>query len=95
MAGRKFLIRYPRHSALKRDISSLQLFICVLYFSRMRKKILENVDPVCGMEVDPKRAKHAAERNGDTFSFCSESCRLKFEAEPERYVEAGSGNGDE
>lgn len=52
----------------------------------MRKKILEYTDPVCGMEVNPGQAKHTAEWNGEKFSFCSESCRLKFEAEPERYT---------
>ncbi len=56
----------------------------------MHKKILEHTDPVCGMEVDPQHAKHTAEWNGDTFLFCSEGCRFKFEAEPERYA-----NGEE
>ena len=42
-------------------------------------------DPVCGMTVDdksPNRSTHA----GQTYLFCSESCKTKFDAEPERYA---------
>jgi len=34
-------------------------------------------DPICGMSVDKATALHA-ERDGDTFYFCSEHCRKKF-----------------
>ena len=34
-------------------------------------------DPVCGMMVDEASALHA-EREGQTFYFCSEHCRQKF-----------------
>jgi len=37
-------------------------------------------DPICGMTVDEKTALHA-ERDGETFHFCSESCRRKFLAQ--------------
>ncbi|MGX5802212.1 heavy metal translocating P-type ATPase [Bradyrhizobium sp. Arg314] len=40
-------------------------------------------DPVCGMTVDP-----AAEHGGRTFHFCSERCRTKFQAEPDKYLTA-------
>ncbi len=33
-------------------------------------------DPVCGMSVDPSAALHA-ERDGETFHFCGESCRAQ------------------
>jgi Cu+-exporting ATPase len=46
-------------------------------------------DPVCGMEVDPHTAKHRAEHVGRTFYFCSEGCRTKFVASPERYLSPG------
>ncbi len=42
-------------------------------------------DPVCGMRVDPARSQFRVELEGETFYFCSASCRTKFEAEPERY----------
>ena len=38
-------------------------------------------DPVCGMTVDPATALHA-ERDGETFNFCSEHCREKFLSTP-------------
>ena len=34
-------------------------------------------DPVCGMTVDAATAIHA-EREGETFYFCSDQCRQKF-----------------
>src|SRR5215469_5732162 len=45
-------------------------------------------DPVCGMIVDPARAKHRAEHAGHSYIFCSARCRGKFNAEPARYVVA-------
>ena len=45
-------------------------------------------DPVCGMTVDPRTAKHRADHSGETYYFCSAGCRTKFEADPERYVPA-------
>jgi len=43
-------------------------------------------DPVCGMPVDPARAKHRHEYQGKTFHFCSAGCREKFAADPGRYL---------
>src|SRR5436305_5276838 len=43
-------------------------------------------DPVCGMTVDPARAKHRAEHAGHRYFFCSAKCRHKFAEEPARYV---------
>lgn len=45
-------------------------------------------DPVCGMAVDPAAGKPAAEHGGRTFHFCSERCRTKFQAEPDKYLTA-------
>jgi Cu+-exporting ATPase len=44
------------------------------------------VDPVCGMKVDPARAKYHAEHAGRTFYFCCAGCWSKFTADPDRYV---------
>ena len=43
-------------------------------------------DPVCGMTVDPAKAKHHAEHAGHSYVFCSARCREKFSADPARYV---------
>jgi Cu+-exporting ATPase len=40
------------------------------------------IDPICGMTVDETKAR-SAERDGQTFYFCSEHCRKKFLAADE------------
>lgn len=45
-------------------------------------------DPVCGMTVDPAAGKPTAEHGGHLYHFCSEGCRSKFVAEPEKYLTA-------
>src|SRR6266542_6148576 len=43
-------------------------------------------DPVCGMDVDPERPPGGVVRRGRTaYHFCSDACRARFEAEPERF----------
>jgi len=39
------------------------------------------IDPICGMTVNETSAMHA-ERNGQTFYFCSDRCRQKFLSTP-------------
>ena len=43
-------------------------------------------DPVCGMEVDEKKAAGKSEYNGQTYYFCSPGCKKSFDKEPEKYV---------
>ena len=43
-------------------------------------------DPVCGMTVDPAKAKHRAEHAGHSYFFCSARCRERFTTEPARYL---------
>ena len=43
------------------------------------------VDPVCGMDVD-KAGKPSYTHHLTLFHFCSEGCREKFAADPERYT---------
>ncbi len=43
-------------------------------------------DPVCGMTVDPYGQGPRAEHEGQTYHFCSDGCRSKFAADPERYL---------
>ncbi len=40
-------------------------------------------DPICGMSVDPARAKHRFEFEGQTFFFCAPGCLAKFRAAKE------------
>lgn len=43
-------------------------------------------DPVCGMEVSRMTAIEEYVHKGKTYYFCAETCRKKFEAEPEKYI---------
>ena len=44
------------------------------------------VDPVCGMEVDPKAAAGQSEYQGQTYYFCSMGCKRSFDKDPEKYL---------
>ena len=43
-------------------------------------------DPVCGMSVDPDRAKARLEHDGKSYFFCCESCATKFRAAPANFL---------
>jgi Cu+-exporting ATPase len=45
------------------------------------------LDPVCGMKVDPSKATASIEHHGATFYFCSQGCSAKFRASPEKYAQ--------
>ena len=49
---------------------------------------MANVDPVCGMTVDPASAKAKVEHAGTTYYFCCTGCAQKFQASPEQYLRA-------
>jgi uncharacterized protein len=46
------------------------------------------IDPVCGMQVETANAPAGANRDGRAYYFCSDRCRERFEAEPDRYAES-------
>ena len=45
------------------------------------------LDPVCGMRVDPHTAQHRHSFQSRTYYFCSAGCRTKFAADPMKYLE--------
>jgi xanthine dehydrogenase accessory factor len=45
-------------------------------------------DPVCGMSVDPGKARHKSEYEGASFYFCCAGCKQTFDREPKRYLAA-------
>ena len=48
------------------------------------------VDPVCGMRVDPERARGGSFRRHDTtYYFCSPGCRQKFAGDPDGWLKSG------
>jgi len=43
------------------------------------------IDPICGMTVDPATALSSTV-NGETFYFCSPSCKARFDADPAKWT---------
>lgn len=43
-------------------------------------------DPVCGMQVDEKKAAATSSYQGKMYYFCSVSCEEKFAKSPEKYT---------
>lgn len=44
------------------------------------------MDPVCGMQVDEQNAAGQSDYNDQTYYFCSQGCKTKFEQNPEQFV---------
>jgi YHS domain-containing protein len=44
------------------------------------------IDPVRKMTVDEATAKIKSEYNGTTYFFCALSCKVDFDANPEKYL---------
>ncbi len=42
-------------------------------------------DPVCGMEIEEKKAAGTIEYKGRTYYFCSAICKAAFEKSPAKY----------
>lgn len=43
-------------------------------------------DPVCGMDVEPGKAAATSEYKGETYYFCAQACKEKFDADPGKYL---------
>jgi Cu+-exporting ATPase len=48
-------------------------------------------DPVCGMQVDPRKTPYRAAHQGRTYYFCSAGCQAKFTADPSKYLRTKAG----
>jgi len=44
------------------------------------------IDPVCGMEVDEKKAPAQYDYKGKKYYFCAVGCKEKFAKDPERFI---------
>lgn len=51
------------------------------------------MDPVCAMRIETARAWGPSRYEGRTYHFCSQSCKTRFDADPERYA-LGAGMSD-
>lgn len=41
-------------------------------------------DPVCGMDIGDSRFR--SDHNGNTYTFCSEHCKARFDKNPQQFV---------
>jgi len=44
------------------------------------------IDPVCGMDVEPGEAAAKSDYDGKDYYFCAETCKKKFDQDPEKYL---------
>jgi len=44
-------------------------------------------DPVCGMDVDEKKAVATSVYKKQTYYFCAQACKRAFEKDPAKYLE--------
>ncbi|WP_191118761.1 YHS domain-containing protein [Infirmifilum uzonense] len=47
------------------------------------------IDIVCGMQVNSKKAKYKTIYKGKIYYFCSSACKRAFASNPEYYIEHG------
>ncbi len=47
-------------------------------------------DPVCNMQVDEKNAAGQSDYQGQTYYFCSQNCKQKFDRNPQQYAKQGA-----
>lgn len=45
------------------------------------------INPVCGVPVDVNSPKHVIDYKGEKVYFCCDGCKVKFEQNPEKYME--------
>ncbi len=50
------------------------------------RETVREIDPVCGMTVDPAAGKPFFAYHGRRYHFCCDGCRTKFAADPSRYL---------
>ncbi len=46
-------------------------------------------DPVCGMQVDEKKAAATSVYQGTIYYFCAPGCKATFDKNPEKFVGKG------
>ena len=54
---------------------------------------MQVTDPICGMTIENEKAAAREVWKGQTYYFCSQPCRKRFLAEPERYAKKANDRG--
>jgi YHS domain-containing protein len=85
MGSERFPSVYPgRVCYLSRDCSAGKCRQTDLELPQEEETV--EIDPVCGMEVDPHTAAGSIEYEGETYHFCSQGCLADFTEDPESYL---------
>jgi len=53
------------------------------------------LDPVCGMMVNPQEAAGTSDYKGKTYYFCAPGCKKDFDKDPEKYLSKASESDSE
>ncbi len=73
------------------NIAFLLVFALLWWLARNQQRLGGGagyaIDPVCGMQVQTAHAAGRVDYDGETFYFCSDRCRQRFEHDPGRYSE--------
>jgi YHS domain-containing protein len=85
------------------NIAALALFAVIYWAYRHREGLGGGTgyakDPVCGMQVEQHNAPATTAYDGETVYFCSDHCRERFTADPDKFTGAPAagapGGGDE
>lgn len=56
------------------------------------KSLKYYINPVCQVPVAIDNPKHIIEYNGEKVYFCCDECKVKFEADPEKYMSKSTAN---
>lgn len=51
----------------------------------------KEIDPVCGMQVEPRSASGSFTYQGKVYCFCAPACKIQFEKGPERFLAGAPG----
>jgi Cu+-exporting ATPase len=51
------------------------------------KEDMMATDPVCKMKVDESKPAGKSEYKGQTYYFCSQGCKVKFDQNPQLYAQ--------
>lgn len=61
--------------------------------SILAKEVTEMAkDPVCGMEVDEKKAPATSTYKSKTYYFCALGCKKAFDTNPEKFLTGAKGH---
>jgi YHS domain-containing protein len=45
-------------------------------------------DPVCGMDVNPRKTQYKTNHQGTEYAFCCQQCLTRFKQHPEQYTKS-------